>query len=321
MECIFFTLKRDLKIYLFTLFLIYLFPKNHQIRMSISSFDDKILAVTAYFPLQKSKHLKKDYLAWINNLLRVFQGPLVIFTNHEGSAFLKLIKKQFCILTMFSDPFSIPCMKNLSNEYERQNKIDIEKKIHNKFMYAIWNSKICLVNEAKLLFPFFSFYMWIDIGSLREKHYYNISIPRGNLSDDLIALKFDILFACINNKINRFHDMTIDFIEGGFFICSNQGVDLFYSEFWRIHNFLLQKHIFVGKDQTLYNYLFFNSNYSIKILPLFASQNCNKWFGFYSFISSTNVCNLTFQLFTKKQFLETTKVKDPTNVFGFDYLL
>jgi hypothetical protein len=88
---------------------------------------------------------------------------------------------------------------------------------------------------------------------------------------------------------NTFEEMNLNFVIGGFFGGTVFGIHWFSEAFYSIHDQLLRKDYFVGKDQTIYNFM--ATQYSDDILVVCTCLETNggcgdSWFYFQQWYSS-----------------------------------
>lgn len=308
---------------------------NFNINFNINfthSYDNDIVLVSSYYPLTHSKHSHSTYNFWIKSFLNIINCKIIIYTTLSFyNAFFKkelfnISKKRYHFFNFnftFPDIFDVPCLKNLSKAYQKIHDIDREKKIHNPYLYAIWNGKICFLREATLIYPNHSFFFWVDSGCVRDFIYQSLFDNYGNicsnskysLNQNCDYLHFptasfskDIfrfynnpplevcLFFISNHIFSVYSNRTINDISEGIFFGSKIGIYKFYKAFWKTHNEWLKNNIFCGKDQEIYNYVFshFFNQINFYIFPAFnASEKGNKWFRFLSAFSKENPYNVS----------------------------
>ncbi len=113
------------------------------------------------------------YKSWALNFLSGVDSNLVIYCNDEAKEFLARIsshsKTVIIFNTFFQSPFEFDCLIDHRSDYQTvQFDRDPEKTSHSSDLYAIWNSKSCLMKQVVNYNPFnSSFFLWVDIGSLR----------------------------------------------------------------------------------------------------------------------------------------------------------
>ena len=132
---------------------------------------DDLTIVSSYYKI-KSKHKPREYLDWINNIVKINKS-IVFFSNKKFMPHLKRIRpKKFHNKTVFNtveieDFYSY---KHFLKEFTDSWKIDFEKSYHTIPLYLIWAEKCSFLKKAieENYFNSTCFY-WIDAGYFREK--------------------------------------------------------------------------------------------------------------------------------------------------------
>ena len=92
---------------------------------------DDLTLVSSYYRI-KSKHKPKEYLDWINNIVKI-NKPIVFFSNKQFIPHLKRIRpKKFYNKTVFNivEMEEFYSYENFINEFTDSWKIDFEKSYH-----------------------------------------------------------------------------------------------------------------------------------------------------------------------------------------------
>lgn len=260
--------------------------------------------VTALFQFDKSKHSSKEYKSWINNFLPHVTTPMVVFTDKASAPFIKSVRKGLPIYLLIYDtiwdmPSPIASFKN--HYHNDQYELDPEKDIHSPNLYAVWNSKAWMVSYTTTLNPFNStFFYWVDIGAFRSQGMRRQSWPDLNLVKEIFKRETETkLHVFVVRKFmfeeNITYDdlsKTEDFIVGGFFGGTLASVKWWSEMFYETHNMMIEKGFFVGKDQTLMNYILLRhkSNFLVSYLQpirwMKGIKDCNNaWFYFINWYS------------------------------------
>lgn len=306
-------------------------------------FSHDVVIVSAYFPLNKSKHLKSEYVIWIRSFLRIINCKTIIYTTNtfyeqfyrkEASKLFKGRQKLFNFNCSFNDIYDVPIMRNLSNAYKQMHKIDPEKSHHYPELYAIWNSKIYFLRESTLIYPNETFYFWVDSGSVRDQFFSNlfdsfgircdkptdemkctyVSFPSNYFTEKILQYNNPPLEICIFfvnpfilTKYNSKRTVN-NIIEGTSFFGSKKGIHKFYEAFWEVHNSWLDKHIFCGKDQQIYDNVLANyfNKINFYVFPAYRAKNAkvDKWFAFWSAFSNYNPYYIPDKLLLPSYFLD-----------------
>lgn len=236
-----------------------------------------------------SKHSTMQYSKWIKSFSDVVNKNLYIFCNKKGYTMLN--KKLQKFVKFNNNIFDLEKIKNYELVYKRIWNIDPEKNYHTYRLYGIWNGKISMLKyvaeriKSKL-------YIWIDIGSNRENKNYSVFPSNAIIKYLHNITKHNFMFFFLMNNFPRLNKSLViplsrNYIQGGSFGGSKEGIFNYFKEFFSLHDYFLSKNLFVGKDQTLYNSIAY-FNLSKVILLKYKSDKCknDKWFRFYDFYAN-----------------------------------
>ncbi|KAJ7436236.1 hypothetical protein FB451DRAFT_1061927 [Mycena latifolia] len=238
----------------------------------------KILLVTAFFPLSKSKHTMSDYESWLSKFLRAITTDIYFYAPVEMEALIRRCRGDLPITvnTTFASPFDVPPLNGTRERYYAMHAQDRERKIHSAELYAVWNAKPYFLDAAVQALAAagrdYDYAFWNDAGSFRTTHAYagwpdparvraiwdEGSALTGEKPEDLLffpvarmpnpSMQFWMQdFGPVDNEIS----------EGSFFGGAPSTVAWWRRTFYAYHDYYLARDIFVGKDQTLINALFF----------------------------------------------------------------
>ena len=155
----------------------------------------RILLVSAFYPLKKSKHTDGEYAAWLQRFLGQISTDIYFFTTPEmepsvrrardalssqvssGSNLKVSSYPQLIINSTFPSPFSIPPLYPYKDRYEEMHAWDREKERHSPELYATWNAKPWFLKEGLRNvrghgFGDYDYAFWTDAGSFRREHTY-----------------------------------------------------------------------------------------------------------------------------------------------------
>ncbi|KAJ6620792.1 hypothetical protein B0H10DRAFT_1875677 [Mycena sp. CBHHK59/15] len=237
----------------------------------------KILLVTGFFPLAKSKHTMPEYEWWLSQFLQHVTTDVYFYAPTEMEALVRKCRGDLPITidTIFSSPFDIPPLNTTKDQYHSMHKQDRERARHSPELYAVWNAKPYFLDEAVKALSRegkeYDYAFWNDAGSFRGEHKYTGwpnpkrveeiweegSALTGEKKEDLLffpiagmphpSLKFWVQdMGPVDNEIS----------EGSFFGGSPRTIDWWRRTFYAYHDHYLKLGIFVGKDQTVINALF-----------------------------------------------------------------
>jgi len=141
----------------------------------IPSGEPQILLVSAFYPLEKSKHTHKEYGQWMQLYLSKVKTHIYFFAPPEIEGMIRKLRGNLpmTLNTTFTTPFDIPPLKGLEGRYADMNKIDPENAYHSPELYAVWSSKTYFLREALLNMQSagmkVEYAFWNDAGSFRLK--------------------------------------------------------------------------------------------------------------------------------------------------------
>ncbi|KAI0061854.1 hypothetical protein BV25DRAFT_1804834 [Artomyces pyxidatus] len=237
----------------------------------------RILLVSAFFPLPKSKHSLSDYHAWLTRFLAPVTTHLYFFCPPNLAPLVRELRGDLpmTLNTSFTSPFDIPPLRGLEPRYEEMHGWDRESKLHSPELYAVWNCKAFFLDEgvrsARAGGVEYHYAFWSDAGSMRDDHTYRdwpgarrvqqvfeegerlSGTPRDQL----------IFFPVWGLPSSNFSSWTEpagpvdeDISEGSFFGGTPDAIAAYRRLFYTYHDLYLERSLFVGKDQTLINALF-----------------------------------------------------------------
>jgi len=138
----------------------------------------EILLVSAFFPLNHSRHSVKEYQDWLGNFLGTVQTPIYFFTPPEIAP---LVRKQrgplpITINSSYADPFDVPPVQGLYDHYYKMHRQNRDHKAEGPGLYALRTAKPWFLTEAvkdygSKLSPgskTIEYAFWVDIGSFRD---------------------------------------------------------------------------------------------------------------------------------------------------------
>ena len=256
--------------------------------------------VSMYFKLGASKHSLSEYNAWIVNMLKSVQAPLVMYTDNTSIEFLQANRNSSHYTTTFfiyDDVWGVmrelEMRRNMSYlvPYQtEQHEKDPERAIHNPSLYACWNLKTYILAKASEMNEYNSeFFIYTDAGAWREKAF--TDWPHEEFVRNVSQrLNGRMLLGQVYAKQSKFN-VGRDHIEGGFFAGSKQAIASYQRVFYDLHDQWLLAGFFIGKDQSMINMLaFVTYKESIVRLSAWNSTNgcSNVWFFYQYFFASAD---------------------------------
>jgi hypothetical protein len=159
--------------------------------LSLSEQEEpRILLVSAYYPLKKSKHSFEDYEKWFEHFLRPITTDIYFFCPPDTEPLIRSLRgnKSIIIDTSFPSLYDIPPLHGLEDKYQEMHAWDKEKSYHSPELYAVWNAKpyflwyglaaAAAANGVKYDYAF-----WSDAGSMRDPHTYTEWPDPGRVTD------------------------------------------------------------------------------------------------------------------------------------------
>jgi len=140
----------------------------------ISPNKPKILLVSAFYPLAKSKHTHEEYAKWMELYLSKVRTHIYFFAPPEMEGMVRELRGDLpmTLNTTFATPFDIPPLRGLEDRYAEMNKVDPENAYHSPELYAVWSSKTYFLREALLNMQSagmnVKYAFWNDAGSFRD---------------------------------------------------------------------------------------------------------------------------------------------------------
>ncbi|CAA7260382.1 unnamed protein product [Cyclocybe aegerita] len=156
--------------------------------------------------------------------------------------------------TSYSSPFDVPALQGREEMYAKMHEVDREKEIHSPGLYAVWNAKPFLLENA------------IKMRKLRERKEYDYVFWRARAADMGGGYSGD---RDEPGGTKGAGPVDSDISEGSFFGGTPKAVTWFSRTFYSYHDYYLSLGFFAGKDQTLYNAVIF----------LFPSRFITVWHG------------------------------------------
>ncbi|RNA29052.1 hypothetical protein BpHYR1_031252 [Brachionus plicatilis] len=178
------------------------------------------------------------------------------------------------------------------NYQQKQWNMDPEKSLHNPNLYAIWNSKHYAMKITVDTNPFnSSFFIYTDIGAWRKKHLTNWPDTKfvGKLGQ---KLRDKILYGQINKLVSKEINLKKDTIQGGFIAGSKSAVQYAANAYYGAHDDLYDKGLFIGKEQTIMNYVTYVKKFEfiskLRTWSIDCSTSYDNWFFYQYFFAHQN---------------------------------
>lgn len=254
--------------------------------------NDNITLVTAYFKMS-NKYNDSLYIEWIERFLKNYQKNIVIFTSIESFYFIQELRKDFkdrtvIILSSIESFYVYKYYDYFVKDYNR----DIEKSYHNPDLFLIWNEKLKFVEKAIKLNPFnSSYFMWCDIGMIREDNYikYLKTFPNiEKLTEDkvyLLNVDYNFTEEDYKNPYDEKYRFIFNIIGGGVMIGLEKNMRLWINRYYKTLDYYITNNKFAGKDQTIMVSTYLKYPDFIKLIKGVDDHDCNKWFYLLKYFS------------------------------------
>ncbi|KAK2467408.1 hypothetical protein APHAL10511_000643 [Amanita phalloides] len=239
----------------------------------------RILLVSALFPLAKAKHSQSDYEAWLKRFVGDISTEIYFFAPPSLAPSVTSIRPSsfpLVVNTTFSSPFSVPPLVGLEANYTYMHSIDRENFRHSPELYAVWNAKAYFLAEAvknmEAAGKTYDYVFWNDAGSFRDDHWYKVWPDPDRVRqvwEEGVRVsgmkKEDLMFFPLAGMPSLMYrwwkedqgPIDVDMSEGSFFGGAPSAVRWWSKTFYAYHDYYLSRSFFVGKDQELFNALFF----------------------------------------------------------------
>lgn len=279
--------------------------RDHHVIHEIQNFwknrqENKTTIVTAYFQI-KSKRTHETYLKWMNNLLAKIETNMVIFTDIQSYSLIYNIRKPYLkftkiIITNFENFKSYKYFEYFKKHYD---DLDLEKNIHNPYLYMIWAEKVHFVKHCIDNNYFNSlYYFWCDIGSLRNEAFCPDVKKMTNWPyfTDKNTPKNKIVIAKTGNWTqNDFSLSNQGIIEqdlrrylhtvGGLFGGDKFALLVWINEYEQLLLAYIQHNKFIGKDQSIYLNIIYRRPDIVNIIKSKHDHLNAKYFAIYDYFS------------------------------------
>lgn len=262
--------------------------------------ENECTVVTAYFDFPIKKHTSNSYFEWIINFLPNIDAYVIIFTDEKSYNIIYELRKNYIektkIITLkLSDFYCYKYMDYWNKDFSR----DHEKGHHHQFLYMIWNEKSNFLNISIEMNPFDTeFYMWCDIGMVRDKECikYISSFPNKEIIKNLNKNKIyllnitefttdDLKINCATEKFRYQNDLVR--IGGGAIFGSIDTLKIWIKVYYEMLEEFMSKDYFSGKDQSVMSCVYLKYRNLIELVRPKPSP-INHWFYMLYFLSNEN---------------------------------
>ncbi|KAH0786857.1 hypothetical protein GPJ56_009234 [Histomonas meleagridis] len=288
-----------------------------QVRVNEEKWAEKkdIAYVSAfyYFPeARNQRHPAKYYVKRFAKLLTVISDDVdfYFYTNELGLQLLNLqtdIRNLYINLT-YKSPYDVCGLRKFREQYiEIANKYNGEI-IINENLGAIWNAKICLLDDVSHFANNYKYIFWIDAGILKRSNFTGLTIPYQKRIDKIftnhsnqLLLELNEVYNLNNRNYEPIEQLDPNFaniVLGGFFGGTSATIRKSKDMFFKLHDLYLSQGKNVIREENIFNAMFMHYPNDYMGLDVQAKKyKCLRWDGGISFVSDQNRCLLKNQLF------------------------
>jgi len=148
------------------------------ISTDLTTYTGEVLLVSAFFPLNHTRHPDQVYERWIGNFLRTVRTPIYFFTP---PGIEPLVRKQrgslpITINSSYADPFDVPPVEGLYEDYYKMHRQNKDRRAEEPGLYALRTTKPWFLTEAVKNYErglppgskSIGYAFWVDIGSFQD---------------------------------------------------------------------------------------------------------------------------------------------------------
>ncbi|KAF9524978.1 hypothetical protein CPB83DRAFT_860346 [Crepidotus variabilis] len=243
----------------------------------------RVLLVTAWFPVPNPQFTAEEYDSWLPNFFGSNKNHIYLYTTPEYERYLRSFRGENLTLTIdtsFASPLDIPPLKGKDELYRRILKKDRAKSRRSVELYANRHAKpFFLYNAVSRLArrsgKKYDFAFWSDAGSFRQSNVYtewpslhrlhNVFSAATFLPSVLSTAPDELIFIPSSKPPHtsmKFWSEEMGPIDNDISIASFFGgmpksLDWLVRTYYVYHDHYLSLEIFIGKNQALFNSLFF----------------------------------------------------------------
>ena len=254
---------------------------------------DELTIVSSYYKV-KSKHKPREYLDWINNIVKLNKS-IVFFSDKKFMPHLKKIRpKELYNKTIFKtiEIKEFYSYRNFIKDFANSWKIDFEKKYHTIPLYLIWAEKCSFLRKVieKNYFNSTCFY-WVDAGYFRKKKemdkyidwpstkkcYEDQRLLIGQLRNISDSEKEKIISFDLDSHI--YLQKNLYNVAGNVFGGQAKNILKFINLYYSSLKLFLKHNLFIGKDQNVFTYIALSHPEIVKLVY------CESFFSLKSYLS------------------------------------
>ena len=144
----------------------------------LTTHASEILLVSAFFPLNHTRHSGKGYEKLLRNFLDTIQTPIYFFTPPEIAPLIRELRGSLPITinSSYAGPFDVPPVQGLYDAYYKMHRQNKDHKAEGPDLYALRTSKPWFLTEAVKNYKnglapesrSVGYAFWVDIWSFRD---------------------------------------------------------------------------------------------------------------------------------------------------------
>ena len=144
----------------------------------LTTHASEILLVSAFFPLNHTRHSGKGYERLLRNFLDTIQTPIYFFTPPEIAPLIRELRGSLPITinSSYASPFDVPPVQGLYDVYYKMHRQNKDHKAKGPDLYALRTSKPWFLTEAVKNYESglapdsrsVGYAFWVDIWSFRD---------------------------------------------------------------------------------------------------------------------------------------------------------
>ncbi|KAJ7857633.1 hypothetical protein B0H14DRAFT_2750589 [Mycena olivaceomarginata] len=222
----------------------------------------QVLLVTAFFPLSKSKHTMGEYEWWLSQFLQHVTTDIYFYAPTEMEPLIRRCRGDLPITvdTTYSSPFEIPPLSPYREHYDKMQRPAALSRTGKVYDYAFWN-------DAGSFRSTHEYKGWPDPARVQEL-WKEGSALSGENSEDLLffpiagmphpSMRYWVQdHGPVDAEVSegaRFCELFFELVFSAVLRVPSAGGG---ARFYAYHDHYLGLNLFVGKDQTLINAIFF----------------------------------------------------------------
>ncbi|KAF9783976.1 hypothetical protein BJ322DRAFT_1067874 [Thelephora terrestris] len=242
----------------------------------------EVLLVSAFFPLNESRHSDREYEKFLGTFLGSIQSPIHFFTPPEIAPLVRRKRGSLPITinSSYADPFDVPPVQGLYHYYDKmrrwQNK---DRETEGPGLYALRTAKPWFLTEAVKNYErelasgsqSIRYAFWVDVGSfydgLKVRGWPNVERVESAFREGAETTgrsEGELIFFPMNDVPNPtmqwwkedMGPLSRNFAQTSFFGGTPNAIEWWKRVYLKYHDYwLFNREAFVGQDETMFNSL------------------------------------------------------------------